>query len=89
MSFGKRQPIGFLGVERRHDSRQAVDCAAEILLPATQVKCRVFDISKTGARVSVASTFGLPTSFELRALGRTYHVSLARRSAGHVGVTFV
>jgi hypothetical protein len=90
MSFGKRQPIGFRGVERRRVVREQTDVAAEILLPSGQnVKCRVTDFSKTGARLTVASAFGLPNTFELRAGGRIYEVTVVRRGSGHIAVKFV
>jgi hypothetical protein len=90
MSFGKRQPTGFRGVERRRGVREQTDVAAEILLPSGQTaKCRVTDFSKNGARLSIASAFGLPNTFELRAPGRTYQVRIVRRFSGHVSVMFV
>ena len=90
MSFGKRQPTGFRGMERRREVREPTDVAAEILLSTGQTaKCRVTDFSKTGARLSVASAFGLPDTFELRAPGRTYQVTVIRRASGHVAVKFV
>jgi hypothetical protein len=90
MSFGKRQPTGFRDMERRREVREQTDVAAEVLLASGQtVKCRVNDFSKRGARLTVASAFGLPDTFELRAGGRTYQVMLTRRGSGHVGVKFV
>jgi hypothetical protein len=89
MSFGKRQPIGFSGVDRRRDKRERTDIAAQIVLPATHVKCRVIDLSKSGALVAAASVFGLPDRFELWAGGQTYQVIVMRRSTGHIGVKFV
>jgi PilZ domain-containing protein len=90
MSFGKRQPVGFSGVERRREVRENTDVEAQIVLPAGQnVKCRVSDFSKTGARLTVGSAFGLPNVFELRAGGRIYQVMLTRRGIGHVAVKFI
>ena len=48
----------------------------------------VNDFSNDGARLSVASAFGLPNVFELRASGQTYHAIVFRRGIGHVGVKF-
>jgi hypothetical protein len=90
MSFGKRQPIGFRGVERRRDVREKTDVVARVMLPTGQtIRCCVNDFSKTGARLEVASAFGLPDMFELRAGGRTYKVSVMRRGTGRLGVKFV
>ena len=90
MSFGKRQPIGFHGLERRRALRERTDVPAYILLTTGQnVKCRVTDFSKTGARLEVPSGLGLPNAFELRAGARTYQVIVVRRGIGHVGVKFV
>ena len=54
MSFGKRLPTGFCGVERRREKREQTDVSAQIMLPTAQVKCCVVDLSKTGARIRVA-----------------------------------
>ena len=90
MSFGKRQPIGLRGLERRREVREQTDAAAQIVLPTGQaVQCHVTDFSKTGARLSVASTFGLPNVFDLWAAGRTYQVEVVRRGSGYVAVKFV
>jgi hypothetical protein len=37
----------------------------------------------------VASAFGLPETFELRAGGRKYQAMVIHRGMGHVGVKFV
>jgi hypothetical protein len=90
MSFGKRQPIGFGGVERRRDAREQTDLTAQIVLPTGQtVKCSVVNFSNTGARLAVVSAFGLPNTFQLRAAGRMYQVTVIRRGAGHIAVGFV
>jgi hypothetical protein len=90
MSFGKRQPIGFCGVERRREVREQTNAAAQIVLPAGQtVQCRVNDFSNASARLAVASAFGLPNMFEFRAAGRTYQVEVMRRGIGHVSVRFI
>jgi len=90
MSFGKRQPTGFRGVERRREVREKTDISAHIVLLASQLlKCRITDHSSTGARLTVPSAFGLPDTFELRGLGRNCHVRVVRRGVGHAAVVFV
>ena len=90
MSFGKRQPTGYRGVERRCAVREKADISAHIILPASQfVKCRVTNFSTYGALLAVPSAFGLPDTFELRGLGRNSHVRVVRRGVGHAAVVFV
>ena len=90
MSFGKRQPAGYRGVERRRDTRKKVDFSAHIVLPAGHLmKCRVTDFSNAGARLAVPSAFGLSDAFELRGTGRDCHVRLVHRGRGFAGVEFV
>ena len=90
MSFGKRQPTGFCGVERRREIREKVDFSAHVVLPAGQlVKCRVTDYSNAGARLAVPSAFRFPNAFELRGIGRACHVRLVHRGIGYAGVEFV
>ena len=90
MSFGKRRPAGYFGVERRHAVRKKMDGVGHVILrDGYMVKCRVRDISAVGACLNVASAFGLPETFELRVDGRSYHVGMVRRGSGQVGVTFV
>ena len=86
MSFGKRQPAGFCGVDRRRCNRQQADVVALILLPNLgTMPGRVVDFSASGARLKIASPFGLPDTF---ALGQTYRSRIARRGGGNVGVQF-
>ena len=89
MSFGKRVPAAFRGVERRRKVREQSKVAAQIILPGGQmVKCQVTDHSEGGARLSVASAFGLRDRVELRVAGRTYQARITRRGIGHAGVMF-
>jgi hypothetical protein len=89
MPFGKRVPVAYRGVERRREVREQSNVAAQIILPGGQVvKCQVADYSESGARLSVASAFGLPDTVELRVAGRTYQARITRRGIGHAGVTF-
>ena len=90
MSFGKRQPVGFRGVERRRASREKSDLSVHIVLAEGQLlKCRVTDFSTMGTRLAVASAFGLPDAFELKASGLQHHVRLVRRGIGHAAVVFI
>jgi hypothetical protein len=90
MPFGKRQPSGFGGVERRREPRERADIPAHIILPGSQfVKCRVADLSRGGARLAVASVFGLPDAFEVRGLSRKCRVQVVRRGVGLLAVHFV
>ena len=89
MPFGKRQPTGYWGVERRRAVRVRADLTAQILLPDYQsLNCTVTDYSLIGARLAVPSAFGLPDVFRLRAGGTTKRVQIIRRGVGHIGVTF-
>jgi PilZ domain len=61
MPFGKRQPSGYCGIERRRQTREKVDFSAYVVLSSGQlVKCRVTDYSSRGARIALASAFALP-----------------------------
>ena len=89
MPFGKRQTTGYCGVERRRAVRVRADLAAQILLPDHRsLKCCVTDYSPIGARLAVASAFGLPDVFRLRAGGTNRRVRIVRLGIGHIGVTF-
>ena len=89
MSFGKRHPTGFGGVDRRRHARQPTDVPAQIMTPAGPARdCRVVDFSSAGARIALASAFGVPPEFELRAGGRVYLVRTVRRGKRDVGVMF-
>jgi hypothetical protein len=90
MAFGKRQPSGYRGIERRRQTREKVDFCAHIVLSSGQlVRCRIIDYSSDGARISIPSVFALPDAFELRGVGRHSHVRLVHRSVGTAGVEFV
>lgn len=89
MCFGKRQPIGYRGVERRGHISQNVDLTAHVILCNGQfVKCRLTDLSSTGARL-VAPVFGLPDTFQLRGPYGDCHVRLIHRRVGSAGVEFI
>ena len=90
MSFGKRQPAGFCGLDRRRYVRQQANAVALILLPTLgTIPGRVVDFSNSGAWLKVASPFGLPDTFELRFLGQTHRSRIVRRGVGHVGLQFI
>ena len=90
MFFGKRQPAGYRGFERRRAVREKADISTHIVLPAGQfLKCRIADHSTIGARLTIRSAFGLPDTFELRGLGRNCHARVVRRGVGHAGIVFV
>ena len=90
MPFGKRQPTGYGGVERRRADRVHTALAAQILLPDYQsLSCSITDYSPIGARLAIASAFGLPDVFRLRAGGATRRAQIIRRGVGHVGVAFL
>jgi hypothetical protein len=89
MSFGRRQPAGFSGMERRGHVRHKTDATGLILVPTLErMTGRVTDFSRSGARLEVASAFGLPVSFALRVQGQTYRARIVRRGSGHVGLRF-
>lgn len=90
MSFGRRQPTGYFGVERRGSVRQPADTSALILLPTLErMTGRVVNHSSGGVRLDVPSPFGLPATFALRVRGRTHSVKVVRRGGGHVGLQFI
>jgi hypothetical protein len=89
MPFGKRQPTGYCGVERRRAVRIRTDLPAHILLPDYRsVSCLVTDYSPIGARLAVPSAFGLPDVFRLRAGGTYRWARIVRSGVGHVCVMF-
>ena len=82
MSFGKRQPSGYHGFERRRLTRERVDFSAYVVLSSGQlVRCRITDYSSRGARISIPSAFALPDAFELRGIGRPFGVQLLMSTA--------
>ena len=85
----ENRPKSDADAERREHVRERADVTAQIVLPGGEtVKCHVRDFSTRGALLSVASVFGLPISFELRAGGQTYRAEVVRRGAGYLGVRF-
>jgi hypothetical protein len=89
MSFGKRQPTGYGGVERRRAARHATGVLVQIVLSSGQLlSCHATGLSKFGARLNVPTAYALPDRFELRAWEQTYHASVIRRGFGHAAVRF-
>jgi PilZ domain len=87
MTFGKRHPSGFpFATDRRVARREPVSAVAEILLPTGIIKCRLLDISETGARLSVGRTFGLPEHVQIRR--HTFAARVVRSRGGEIGVRF-
>ena len=90
MPFGRRQPAGFCGVDRRRCVRQQANAVAIILLPMLgTIPGRVVDFSNSGAWLKIASPFGLPDTFELRFFGQTHRSRIVRRGSGHIGLQFI
>ena len=90
MEFGKRIPKGIPSLaERRRTGRRPSDIDAEILLPGLDPRrSRITDLSTDGARLELATTFGLPAEFELRVNRQTYRVRVIWRRNRSVAVKF-
>ena len=90
MSFGRRQPSGFCGVERRSYARLAADATALVVLPTLErMSVRVVDLSNRGARLEVPSAFAMPTTLAFRTRGRPYRAKVIWSGRGHIGVQFI
>jgi hypothetical protein len=90
MEFGKREPTGFRGVERRNSIRWEANTAAVIVLPDGQnMCCMIRDLSTTGARLELTSTFGLSDPLVIRFSNHRQWVSKAWVSSHSMGVQFV
>jgi len=88
--FGKRQPTRFLGIDRRRAARTKVDTPGELVLADRQtMRCYVRDISSTGARLELSSTFGLTDTLSLRIAGRRCWAKVAWSTGRQIGVQFV
>ena len=77
-------------MDRRHP-RQAVDRPAKIFLGSSEgLVCRIRDISKGGAKISIAWTGWLPDSFDLEDSFTSVRreVWVVWREASYVGVRF-
>ena len=88
-SFGKRRSYALLvASDRRVAAREPVSAEAEIVLQTGTIKCRLLDISETGARLSVGRTFGLPQRVQVRIGGRVLAARVVRSRGGEIGVRF-
>lgn len=73
----------------RREERMSTNWIAMIrLFDGTEIPCNVKDISKSGAKLGVPSTWDLPASFMLKVLGRDFvlRVTLAWRRGNYAGV---
>jgi hypothetical protein len=87
MTFGKRTPSGYCGIERRRHQRRRINAPAYIGLPAGGiVSCTVTNFSLLGARLAVPSITLVPDEFELQMQRYVFLASVARCAAGVVDV---
>jgi len=90
MTPGKRHhPPGSAGADRRAAPRERVSAEAEILLKTGTIKCRLVDISETGARLAIGRTFGLPQRLHIRIGRLSFEATLVRSKTGEIAVRFV
>jgi PilZ domain len=82
-----------LMTERRASPRQRRLHGGRIVFNdnSSVISCIVRDLSKTGARLGVASPVGIPDWFDLRIdrNGACYPSKVAWRSGDQIGVTFL
>ena len=84
MSFGRRPS------ERRSDPRQSIYTPGEILLPGRPARsCQIIDLSRTGARLSLDSVFGIPNTLALRVGGQPFNANVVRKLPGRLHVKFL
>ncbi|GAB6844084.1 hypothetical protein HNR00_001683 [Methylorubrum rhodinum] len=77
------------GVVPRREARMATNWIAMIrLFDGTEIPCNVKDISKSGAKLGVPSSWELPATFMLKIVGRDFvmRVTLAWRRGNYAGV---
>jgi hypothetical protein len=87
MTFGKRTPVGYRGVERRRHERRRINAPAYIRLPSGGiVSCTVIDCALLGARLAVPSITLVPDDFQLQMQRYAFLASVVRRASGVVGV---
>jgi len=90
VSFGRRQPVGFGGVERRRAKRTPVDAPAWLVMGDSPITpCRLRNLSSTGALIEIATTFGMADAFVLRFAGHSRWVRVVWADRTHVGVAFL
>lgn len=90
MSFGRRLPVAFGGVERRRAKRVPVDAPAWLIMgDGPTAHCRLRNLSSTGALVETSTTFGMADTFVMRFADQSRRVRLVWKDRTHVGVAFV
>ena len=89
MTFGKRNPNGGPGQERRQTARVATSQRAEIIAPGQPPRrCEIVSLSTAGAELSLNSVFGIGSTFELQVGGQIYRARVVRRAPGTLYVAF-
>ncbi len=77
------------GLVQRREARMATNWIALIrLFDGTEIPCNIKDISKSGAKLGVPSSWELPPNFMLKVVGRDFvmRVTLAWRRGNYAGV---
>lgn len=77
------------GIRERREARKATNWIAMIrLFDGSEIPCNVKDISKSGAKLGVPSSWELPPAFMLKIVGRDFvmRVTLAWRRGNYAGV---
>lgn len=77
------------GAFPRREERRSTNWIALIrLFDGTEIPCNVKDISKSGAKLGVPSSWDLPSAFMLKIVGRDFvmRVSLAWRRGNYAGI---
>ena len=77
--------------ERRSAPRMRVLKSAKIILTdkAPKIECAVRNISDSGARLQVSTSYGIPSTFDLVYDGVRRHCRVAWMHATLIGVAFV
>ena len=76
--------------ERRSSPRMRVLKSAKIILSdkAPKVECTVRNISETGARLQLSTTYGIPPTFDLILNDTRRHCRVAWMNQTHIGAAF-
>jgi PilZ domain-containing protein len=77
--------------ERRNAPRMRTLKAAKIILSdkSPRIDCAVRNLSGTGARLEVSTSFGVPTKFDLILDGERRHCRVAWMNETMIGVSFI
>jgi PilZ domain len=79
-------------LERRSDARVPVNTVGAIKFGAAgnTLPCTIIDLTREGAGLTFASTFGIPTTFQLTIKGekQTRHCRVIWADGSRLGVTF-